>query len=242
MTGAATESFYRRAAAVYDYMSFGPGTPLTLRQFLADEAHHVEDYLDSRTRIASNPVILDFGCGTGYYLHRILSGIVRPHVAEILGIEVATDMAEVARRRLNPFDNAQVITADITRFRRPMTPSEVPVGICTYNTIGVVEDVDAVAKAMCAQCEGGFLLVSCFRGEAFESVAESLYTDWEAYVGSRDKSRVDPVGRTFINTATGFRSRWLTQAELEGAFGHWSSAIVARGSADLRAYLEFDLR
>jgi protein-L-isoaspartate(D-aspartate) O-methyltransferase len=73
--------------------------------------------------IAPQPgeTVTHIGAGMGYY-SAILSMLVRPG-GRLIGFEIEPDLAAAARRNLEPFENASIVTGDATLFDTP--PSDV---------------------------------------------------------------------------------------------------------------------
>ena len=57
-----------------------------------------------------NPIVCDFGCGTGYALAQLAELIDAP---QLIGIDIAPSMLEVANQRLHGLDSVKLMSGDI---------------------------------------------------------------------------------------------------------------------------------
>jgi SAM-dependent methyltransferase len=232
--------FYDVASSHYDDHAFGSSLPKVVCDYVAMEESLV-DFL-FRLNVPEPRVIFDFGCGTAWYIRRALLQSTESNLgAEVIGLEICESMVKLARQHLDGHPRVRIQHEDVTAYARPILANETPLGICTYNTLGVTDDPERFVKTMRRQCRSGWLLLSGFRGEGFAGIAPTLYSDWEEYVGARSFGLLDVSQRRYSNYSTGFRSHWLTLEEIESYFGSDMDRCVIRCESEIGYHLLFRL-
>jgi hypothetical protein len=226
----APTSFYETDVALYESLAFGGSVPPKVGAFLEAERETVEWVLSQLP--GQRKVLFDFGCGSGWYIRQALLGECANEFEMLTGIEVSEPMATAAAANLAASSRVAVHHGDALGFSDPVGQGLIPIGICTYNTLGVVADPQRFARRMMEQCRGGLLLISGFRGDRFASDAFAVYGEWRTFVGHPSFASVDEDKLIYSNASTGFRSRWYRLNEVV--------EILAAGGASLGPVLTIE--
>lgn len=192
--------FYNRIADQYDEMAFGNDSPNDIQIFLAHEYKLICELLSNKENIR----LIDFGCGTGYYLSKL-----KPYINHGIGIDISAEMANIAKKRFQRDKNIAIACHDVCHMPQDIKESKSNMGICTFNTLGTVQNHELFLEKMLEQITRGRILASLFNGAKFATYARKIYNSWTNFVGPITSNNFDDEEKIFSNSSTGYKSRWL---------------------------------
>jgi len=109
------------------------------------------DDLAALTGLGSGTRVLEIGPGTGH-----LSVPLAERGAALLGVELGARLAEIARRRLAPFPDAEIVVADFDRWAAPPAAFDLVVAATAFHWLA---PATRVARCVEALRPGGALAV-----------------------------------------------------------------------------------
>lgn len=223
-------TFFDKIAIKYNELVFGAHVPNEIQKFLGEEYNLILKEVNNLNKVR----LIDFGCGTGFYLKKL-----SPYIQYGLGVDISEEMVYVARTNLQGLKNVRIKHADVRRLPPWCKHERFNLGICTYNTLGTTQDWHTILREAIDQMREGVLFLSIFAGERFARFARKVYSSWADYVGPIENNVFDNDNKIFKNTATGFTSHWLTWEELYPAVKDLS---VKRRMLDLGHFLRIEVQ
>jgi len=157
------ESF-DEVAELYDRAR--PGYP----QRLIDDLVALTD-LDKRCRV------LEIGSGTGQ-----LTVPLAERGLSVVAVELGSSLAEIARRKLAPFEHAEVVVADFDEWVLPEVPFDLVVAATAFHWLDPVRRVQKCAEAL--HPGGALAIVETHWGvghgdDLFLAESQSCYARWD---------------------------------------------------------------